>query len=698
MNKILSKLKIGIKIRFSSAIGIIGIVLIGLLLVSAVQTSSKNTNDLSEVYVPQVSTLSELEVHILQFSDHVNNYTATGMPVELDMANENLVEIKALLAQLTAIEEYSTNEAAIKAFNASETKIGELEGILNSVEELTLQLDETYSLALEKGDSLQAISADYYDNVLDKLEATTEQTVMDEDQFLDRLSQAQSANELAKMITFLRTGVFESLLSADVERLSQELQGVEEIENIVEVLREFTLDVRTTNLLKTSIIEVREYKALIEEYVTYEGQLHDLVMTLNIATEEIVNGGTIILNDALVATEDSSNEIANYLRGLMIFTIAAVAVVAILSTIFTFFIVRNITRPLKDLVDVSEHLANGDLTVQCKSTNSRDEIGVLTRSFSKMQESLRQLIIHINESAGMVGSTADQLSYNASEATKTTEEVARTVSEIAEGATKQAMDTSDASGKMGELAKIIDQNTVSAKEVYDQSTHIEVLAQEGISTIEELTEKTDESKKAMTEIFEVIQHTNESATKIGQASKFISSIAEQTNLLALNAAIEAARAGEAGKGFAVVADEIRKLAEDSTRSTKQIDEMLKELVANATAAMETSDRVQLIMNEQATSVDSTKEKYASISGAIHHSTEEIELIADIGARMEENRIEVIKVVESLAAIAQQNAASTEETAASSEEMLSSMEEVSSASEVLNELARELQDYVKQFKV
>ncbi len=698
MNKFLSKLKIGVKIRFSSAIGIVGIILIGLLLVSAVQTSSKNTNDLSEVYVPQVSTLSELEVNILKFSDQVNNYTLTGRSEELDRANESLVEIKSLLSQLTDIKEYSSNEEAIAAFDGREIMIGELEGILTSVEELTLKIDESYELALEKGNSLQDISAQYYDNVLDKLEATTEQTVMDEDQFLDRLSQTQSANELAKLITSLRTGVFESLLSDDTERLNEELKRVEDIENIVAVLRDFTLDVKTTNLLKTSIIEVRDYKALVEEYIAYKEELFELVKGLSVATEEIVNGGIIILNDALVATEDSSHEIASYLSGLMAFTIAAVGIVALLSAVLTFFIIRNITRPLKDLVDVSEHLASGDLTVQCKATNSRDEIGVLTRSFSKMQENLRQLIIHINNSAGMVGSTADQLSYNASEATKTTEEVARTVSEIAEGATKQAIDTSDASGKMGDLAKIIDQNSVSAQEVYDQSVQIESLAKEGIDTIEELTEKTDESKKAMTEIFEVIQHTNESATKIGEASRFISSIAEQTNLLALNAAIEAARAGEAGKGFAVVADEIRKLAEDSTRSTKQIDEMLKDLVENASVAIETSDRVQLIMNEQANSVDSTKEKYSSITGAIRHSTEEIETIADIGTRMEENRIEVIKVVESLAAIAQENAASTEETAASSEEMLSSMEEVSSASEVLNQLARELQDYVKQFKV
>lgn len=698
MNKLLNKFKIGFKIRFSSALGILGIVLIGILLVLAVNRSTTNASKLSDVYLPQVSTLSELEIEILEFSDHVNNYTLTADSLELTKAKDNIREIKHLKEKLIPLEGYSDNEEAINAYQELEHELGNLESIVATVEAVTREKSNASLQAIEKGVLLENLAMEYYDEILSRLEVTASQAIVDSYKLSVRLEQTSKANAYARSIAKLRISVLESIFDEDMTAINKNLQAVDVIDDNLEELKSLTMANTTKKLLMDSINEIREYKTIVETYLASQQELEGLINNLNASSEGLVTNGTIILNDALESTESNSQDNVSLLENLVIFTLIAVAVVAVISTLLTFVIIRNITKPLKQLVDVSKSLAAGDLTVDCKATNARDEIGVLTRSFAKMQENLRNLIIHINESAGMVGSTADQLNFNAGEASKTTEEVAKTVGEIAEGATKQAMDTAAASEKMGELATIIDTNTISAKTVYDQSSNIETLTKEGISTIEILTDRTEQSKEAMNEIFEVIELTNESASKIGEASRFISGIAEQTNLLALNAAIEAARAGEAGKGFAVVADEIRKLAEDSTKSTKQIDAMLQELVTNASRATETSGKVRAIITEQVESVDSTKDKYTAISSAINESASEIEKIADIGAKMEENRVDVVRVVESLAAIAEENAASTEETAASSEEMLSSMEEMASASEVLNGLANELQEYVKAFKV
>jgi methyl-accepting chemotaxis protein len=121
---------------------------------------------------------------------------------------------------------------------------------------------------------------------------------------------------------------------------------------------------------------------------------------------------------------------------------------------------------------------------------------------------------------------------------------------------------------------------------------------EGLKEIETLSMKTEENNKASMEIYEVILKTNQSSNKIGEASSVIASIAEQTNLLALNAAIEAARAGDAGRGFSVVADEIRKLAEKSSTSTKDIYNMVNELQRNAQEAVHTMKKISATIKER----------------------------------------------------------------------------------------------------
>jgi len=167
--------------------------------------------------------------------------------------------------------------------------------------------------------------------------------------------------------------------------------------------------------------------------------------------------------------------------------------------------------------------------------------------------------------------------------------------------------------------------------------------------IHDLIEKTDESRRAMDDIIRVIGETNDSSERIRQASNMISGIAEQTNLLALNAAIEAARAGEHGKGFAVVADEIRKLSEQTNQSTKDITSMLVELQEKSNQAIATGEQVKAAVDNQVTSVEATEAKYSEITDGIEVSMEEISKIIGISLEMEENRVKVNAVIEGLAA-------------------------------------------------
>lgn len=202
----------------------------------------------------------------------------------------------------------------------------------------------------------------------------------------------------------------------------------------------------------------------------------------------------------------------------------------------------------------------------------------------------------------------------------------------------------------------------------------------------------------LNKIFELINSTNESAGKIGEASQIIAGISEQTNLLALNATIEAARAGEAGKGFAVVAEEIKKLAEQSASSTEIIDNMLSNLQNNIENMNEKSNLVKTAVLTQVESVAETKNKYMTIVDSIQGINKEIDSLNLISDEMEKSRLRVVDIVSSLSAIAQENAASTEETSATTEEVLATMLSLSEIGDTVDKLSEKLAEIIGKFKL
>ena len=189
-----------------------------------------------------------------------------------------------------------------------------------------------------------------------------------------------------------------------------------------------------------------------------------------------------------------------------------------------------------------------------------------------------------------------------------------------------------------------------------------------------------------------------SSNKIGEASNVIETISAQTNLLSLNASIEAARAGEAGRGFAIVAGEIGKLAEQSKSSANTINEIVKELQDNIAIAVKSMERVTNISKEQAESVINSKDKYQLIADAMRLTSKAVDQLEASGDIMDNMKEEIMDVLQNLSAIAEENAASTQEASATAQEETAAVEEIANASEGLSELARGLQILVAKFKV
>jgi len=400
--------------------------------------------------------------------------------------------------------------------------------------------------------------------------------------------------------------------------------------------------------------------------------------------------------------QDVSQEntiINNIVLGVSIFLVIIVIIVIIIALIFS----QSFTLPIKKITTINQSLAKGDLSIKynneiVKYVNRKDEIGIMANSVQEMTLNLRKLLTNILSTSEQLTASSEELTATSLQSATAAEEVAQTISQIAKGANEQAESTTSGAEKLMKLGDIIDDDKKNIHQLMEATISVSNSIKDGLIIVKELEGKTKANGEASGIVYESILKTNESSSKISEASSLIASIADQTNLLALNAAIEAARAGEHGKGFAVVAEEIRKLAEQSNQSTKNIDDMVKKLIADAETAVKKMEESREIVKEQEKSVDLTRDKFNEISSAIKQAEEMATMIEKASTIMDKQKNQVQDVILSLSAVAEENAASTEEVSAAIEEQTASIEEISDASENLSVLAMTLRQLIEHFRV
>jgi len=401
-----------------------------------------------------------------------------------------------------------------------------------------------------------------------------------------------------------------------------------------------------------------------------------------------------------IAVAQQESEILEGISSLNRAVIILSLIAALAGIVITYFISSYIAGPIIASSTYAGKISELDISedVPAGLKKRKDEIGILANSFQTMTDSLRSFVRSVADASQQVASSSEELTATSQQAATSAEEVAKTIEEMAKGAGDQARDTEISAERINDMGNLIAEEEQQRKVLNDEADHVTRLKEEGFRAIRELVEKTEASNEASVEIHQVVLNTSESAKKIENASHMIRSIAEQTNLLALNAAIEAARAGEAGRGFAVVADEIRKLAEDSNKFTKEIEAIVVELIDKTGSAVSAMQGISALAEEQRTVVEKTRNKFEGISGAIEKTKEAIDVLNKSGEIMYRKKDEIIDVIQNLSALAEENAAGTEEASASVEEQTSSMLQIAEASEELAKLAEEMQASIARFKV
>lgn len=381
--------------------------------------------------------------------------------------------------------------------------------------------------------------------------------------------------------------------------------------------------------------------------------------------------------------------------------IALILVVAlVIAQIVTTIMAVRTSRAITSSIDAVRQVAAGNLNVEMDDValSRGDEIGVLARSLAGLRDELKYMFQDIGEHATSLLESAEHLNDTAQKNLATVDNVERAVGEIADGATSQAQDAQNASESVYAMGEMIEDTTKEVENLNITADYMRKSSAEASRSLVELRNINDEVKEAIELIYEQTNRTNVSSQKIREATRLISSIAEETNLLSLNASIEAARAGEQGRSFAVVANQIQKLADQSNASADAIDNIINELINDSDEAVVTMEKVKEIINSQSENVANTETIVSQVMDGIEESIRGIEAIENRTVALNEARSSIVEVVQGLSAVAEENAASTQETSAATAEVANSFNEVTESAGVVKNAADKIADSMSNFQI
>ena len=388
-----------------------------------------------------------------------------------------------------------------------------------------------------------------------------------------------------------------------------------------------------------------------------------------------------------------TSEINSLVLTIVVLSLIFVILSFILSTFFINPIVKNVKKILGSLRKISE----GDLTETCV-VSSTDEIRDISDELNNMRINIAELVSNIKVSSIDLKKNSDSLASVSHEMSTSSEEVSRAIQDVAIGSGSQAEDLIEVSGILNHFSEEIEAIAKSIKDIDASSKSISSMTDISSNDMKQLIESIENMSTTFNNFMEKLIHLGQNIGKITDITSLINSVAEQTNLLALNAAIEAARAGEAGRGFSVVAEEIRKLAEQAKNSSQDINTLITNISADNDVIIQSSEGMNAEIKKQMGIIDSTIKSFKDIIVSLDQVAPKIDAVNSGAVTINAEKETIIGRIEALSSVSEEVSASSEEISASSEEMSASAQEVSAMAQTLNSMTGNMMAQVNKFKL
>lgn len=424
-------------------------------------------------------------------------------------------------------------------------------------------------------------------------------------------------------------------------------------------------------------IHLDEGELLAQEIIDGLGERTDVYeANFNNTTDDIVSSGEMTLTFSIV-----------------------VSVLAIIIGIITAIITANsIARPIRRVMERMNIIAGGDFSQKPLETKLIDEVGQLITATNEMTANMQSLLKDVNDVSKTVNHQSNVLMQSAQEVSEGSDQIASAMQDLASGSEVQA----NQAGELTEIMTVFDKNIRDANEnsknVANFSDGVLKMTTAGKQLMGHSTEQMNAINEIVMATVNDVQNLNRQSQKISELVLVIEDIAEQTNLLALNAAIEAARAGEHGYGFAVVAEEVRNLAEEVSESVVDITTIVSGIQSETEHVTQSLQSGQTEVAEGTTQMVETDETFNSIAEAVENMTSNINIVTNNLTEIVRESEQMNRSIEEISATFEQSAASIEETSAATEQSDHTMQTITTHSKDLSKLADELNDLVLRFKI
>ncbi|MBR6851902.1 MAG: hypothetical protein IKM88_16895, partial [Lachnospiraceae bacterium] len=374
------------------------------------------------------------------------------------------------------------------------------------------------------------------------------------------------------------------------------------------------------------------------------------------------------------------------------------AVFVVIFVTIALLVERVISVPLIQIAASLKELSTGDVTADCRAKSHIKETVSILQSFFALKDSLSESMRSVKDAAEVLNNSIIGVDDMTGKNVDSISQINTAVNEVAETSQSVAMNAQMMAEKAVDLGNNVEQLNVNVENLHEASQTIKNANSEATDCMKSVYAGANESVQAMQEISGKINETNSAIVEIGSAIQAIESIAAQTNLLSLNASIEAARAGDAGRGFAVVADEIRSLADSSAESAKEIRQIIENVISLSSDTVEISNRVFDVISREQADIEQAQEKFNLLSESVEASIEEIDTIRQMAVTLDGIKTELTSATTDLGAISEELGASAEEVAASCQTVTQACEDTQDSTGEMRKINEGMSEAIAFFRL